>query len=286
MNAAAPPVIRSPSPSTSSATSLSHRSAVPTTRCLLVRQDGAGPPFVWAGLWPLLGLLGLAAYALLPFARNDIESTVHREVQSELNAKSLNWVNLKTSGQNVLLTGSPPDDTGPARAVEVASGAMCPTWLGLKPCVVRVFTKFGSPAVASAAAAQAAAPVAAAAQAQACEKALADQLAGQRIEFASGSARITDDSFALLDRLAAAAKSCPAKLRVEGHTDNVGNAAANQRLSQARAEAVQNAMAQRGVAAEKMQAQGFGAERPVGNNDSAEGRASNRRIEFRAESGL
>jgi outer membrane protein OmpA-like peptidoglycan-associated protein len=270
-----------------SSASLHSRSRVTTQQRMLVRRQAGAQPFVWAGLLPLLGLGALALYALLPFARNDIQATVHRDVQAQLQANQLAWVKLSTSGQNVLLTGAPPDPEAAAKAVEAARTTQCTSWLGLQRCVVTVFTKFTAPAGAAlpepVAAPQAVA--AAAALAQACEKALADELAGQRIEFATGSAVIAEDSFALLDRLTKAAKSCPAKLRVEGHTDSVGNAAANQRLSQARAEAVRQAMAQRGFSTELLGAQGFGASKPVGSNDTPEGRASNRRIEFHADPG-
>jgi outer membrane protein OmpA-like peptidoglycan-associated protein len=265
-----------------------HRSdSVTTHQRLLVRRNAGPAPFVWAGLLPALGLVALALYALLPFARNDIQSSVHRDVQAQLVAKQLSWVGLSTSGQNVLLTGTPPDADAMAKAIDAARTTLCTSWTGLQPCVVKVFTKFNTTAVAPlpepVAAPQAVA--AAAAQAQACEKALADELAGQRIEFATASATIAEDSFALLDRLTKAAKSCPAKLRVEGHTDSTGNANANQKLSQARAEAVQRAMAQRGFVAELLSARGFGANKPVGSNDTPEGRASNRRIEFHADPG-
>jgi outer membrane protein OmpA-like peptidoglycan-associated protein len=277
-------VARSP---LSSSTSALQSNSVTTHQRLLVRRHAGPTPFVWAGLLPALGLVALVIYALLPFARNDIQSTVQRDVQAQLVAKQMGWVRLTTSGQNLLLTGTPPDADGAAKAIEAARTTLCTSWTGLQPCVVKVFTKFTNAAVAPlpdpVAAPQAVA--AAAVQAQACEKALADELAGQRIEFATGSATIAEDSFALLDRLTKAAKSCPAKLRVEGHTDTTGNAAANQRLSQARAEAVQRAMVQRGFVTELLSAQGFGAGKPVGRNDTPEGRASNRRIEFHADPG-
>nr|MBP9128562.1 OmpA family protein [Elusimicrobiota bacterium] len=66
---------------------------------------------------------------------------------------------------------------------------------------------------------------------------------------------------------------------IEGHTDNVGSAEANKRLSQKRAEAVRTALVNRfGIRARRVTAKGFGAERPILDNGSPEGRAANRRV--------
>jgi len=71
------------------------------------------------------------------------------------------------------------------------------------------------------------------------------------------------------------------KFEVIGHTDNVGLRASNQNLSQARAEAVRNYLAGKGIPAETLMASGQGPDRPIASNDTVEGRARNRRIEFR-----
>ncbi len=67
---------------------------------------------------------------------------------------------------------------------------------------------------------------------------------------------------------------------VEGHTDSQGTAAANQELSQHRAQAVRDYLVSRGIAADRVTAQGFGPTRPIGENNSPEGRANNRRVEI------
>ena len=71
-----------------------------------------------------------------------------------------------------------------------------------------------------------------------------------------------------------------ANLVIEGHTDNVGTAALNQQLSERRAAAVRDALAKHGVAAGRMQVQGFGLSRPVADNGTPEGRQTNRRTEL------
>jgi len=71
------------------------------------------------------------------------------------------------------------------------------------------------------------------------------------------------------------------RIEIAGHTDNTGRLAVNQRLSQARAEAVRAYLAQRGVAVERMQARGYGPDEPIATNTNAAGRAQNRRVELR-----
>jgi len=70
------------------------------------------------------------------------------------------------------------------------------------------------------------------------------------------------------------------KIIVEGHTDSQGSDASNQELSMARAQAVRDFLTSRGVPADRVTSQGFGASRPVADNKSPEGRANNRRVEI------
>lgn len=70
------------------------------------------------------------------------------------------------------------------------------------------------------------------------------------------------------------------KMVVEGHTDSQGAAAANQDLSQKRAQSVRDYLVSRGMAGDRVTAQGFGDTRPVADNKSPEGRANNRRVEI------
>ncbi|HEV8548722.1 MAG TPA: OmpA family protein [Polyangiaceae bacterium] len=70
------------------------------------------------------------------------------------------------------------------------------------------------------------------------------------------------------------------KMVVEGHTDSQGSAANNQELSQRRAQAVRDYLVTRGIASDRISAQGFGSTRSVADNASPEGRANNRRVEI------
>ncbi len=102
------------------------------------------------------------------------------------------------------------------------------------------------------------------------------------VNFGSGSAALPAESRAVLDRSAQAIRGAPAGtvLQVGGHTDNTGNAAANQRLSQQRADAVRRYLITQGVADASLTARGFGSANPVADNSTDAGRFRNRRIEF------
>ena len=69
-------------------------------------------------------------------------------------------------------------------------------------------------------------------------------------------------------------------IEVQGHTDSVGDAAANRKLSRERAESVRNWLVERGIAQKKLVAMGYGAYRPIATNATDEGRTQNRRVQF------
>lgn len=114
------------------------------------------------------------------------------------------------------------------------------------------------------------------------------KLTGDKLEildivyFALNRAEIQRRSFSLLDEVARVLNAHPeiSKVRVEGHTDNQGNDAYNKKLSQRRADAVRAYLVRQGVAADRLEAMGYGEEQPKADNASKEGRATNRRVEF------
>lgn len=107
----------------------------------------------------------------------------------------------------------------------------------------------------------------------------------QGIKFASGKAEITPDSATHLDEVVGVLTEYPSiHLRIEGHTDSVGNAEKNQTLSQARADAVRNYLIGKGIEADRLESEGFGETKPIQDNKTARGRAANRRIEFKISS--
>jgi outer membrane protein OmpA-like peptidoglycan-associated protein len=100
------------------------------------------------------------------------------------------------------------------------------------------------------------------------------------LEFDSGSARIRPESNGRLDRIVEYMAHKPGvRIRIAGHTDNVGNPRANKNLSERRARAVRDYLVSHGIAAGRLEAVGRGDEDPVASNDTEEGRQQNRRIE-------
>jgi outer membrane protein OmpA-like peptidoglycan-associated protein len=262
-----------------------------------VRRD-TPLPFLWGGLWPLLALLFLMVFALGPLAKGRIEKHVRNEVRDTLDEQNHKWAQLAVSGQNVSLSGVPPSISAGDESMSVARAATCPTWAGHLTCAVKVTGQFEAPMPAPPTptmpltpagesllppAVIAAAPASTPAAPQACERAMADAVAKSRIEFATGRSEIADSSASTLDALTQAAKTCTGVIEVQGHTDSVGAPDRNQKLSNARAEAVRLALIARGMPEARLTARGYGEEKPVADNDSAEGRALNRRIEFRVK---
>jgi outer membrane protein OmpA-like peptidoglycan-associated protein len=109
-------------------------------------------------------------------------------------------------------------------------------------------------------------------------------LAGSDIHFDVNSAALTEASLPLLEQIAAIAAACPPLvLRIEGHTDDTGVAALNQSLSERRAVAVADRLAELGVDPARLRAVGLGASDPAAGNATEAGRRENRRIEIIVE---
>src|SRR5467141_495940 len=124
-------------------------------------------------------------------------------------------------------------------------------------------------------------PAAAPVDATVCQQLFADLLAKGKIRFDSGRATIDPDSAGLLDRLVETALRCPAtNIEIAGHTDADGEDAFNQALSEKRAQAVTDYLVKAGLPANRFTAMGYGSTQPVASNDTDEGKAQNRRIDF------
>lgn len=103
----------------------------------------------------------------------------------------------------------------------------------------------------------------------------------KNLTFATGSANISGDTGVEVDNVAAILKTYPAaNVKVEGYTDNTGDAAKNVELSEARAVSVKNRLVAAGIAASRITTAGMGSANPVASNDTVEGKAQNRRIEM------
>jgi outer membrane protein OmpA-like peptidoglycan-associated protein len=104
----------------------------------------------------------------------------------------------------------------------------------------------------------------------------------EQVKFKTNSAEILKDSDSLLDAVAKTLTDHVEiqKVRIEGHTDNVGKPAANKALSKKRAQSVMNALVKRKIDKKRMVVEGFGQDRPIDSADTEEGRQNNRRVEF------
>ena len=106
--------------------------------------------------------------------------------------------------------------------------------------------------------------------------------AAQNIQFMTGTAKLSTKSNAPLNRVVAILNENPTvKLSIEGHTDNAGDDAKNQQLSDDRAAAVKAYFVSKGISEDRITSEGFGETRPIAENTTAAGRAKNRRVEIK-----
>ena len=107
-------------------------------------------------------------------------------------------------------------------------------------------------------------------------------LAAKGINFETGSDIIKPESYDDLDALVAILMEYPeANVAIDGHTDNVGDPAANKELSQKRAAAVMAYLINKGIAASRLTATGYGDTQPIADNKTKAGKAKNRRVDFK-----
>jgi outer membrane protein OmpA-like peptidoglycan-associated protein len=103
-----------------------------------------------------------------------------------------------------------------------------------------------------------------------------------RLQFETNSSRLRPDSRYQLANTAAILKAYPnVRVKIGGYSDNVGDAAANLRLSQERAATVVSELRSLGVARHRLESEGYGQEHPIADNASETGRAQNRRVAIR-----
>jgi OmpA-OmpF porin, OOP family len=104
------------------------------------------------------------------------------------------------------------------------------------------------------------------------------------INFETGRSAIKSESQSIIDELYSMLSANPTlKIVVEGHTDNVGNAASNKTLSEQRAASVKTALAGKGISGDRIQTAGFGQDKPIADNSTDDGKTTNRRVEIRKQ---
>ncbi|MBO9573714.1 MAG: OmpA family protein [Chitinophagaceae bacterium] len=102
------------------------------------------------------------------------------------------------------------------------------------------------------------------------------------VQFVSGSAKLTSAALTELNSVVSYMKEYPETvIEIQGHTDNVGKESANQALSEKRAAAVAAALQKKGIDKSRISSAGYGMSQPVADNSTKEGKAKNRRVEFR-----
>ncbi len=101
-----------------------------------------------------------------------------------------------------------------------------------------------------------------------------------KITFNFGSAEILPSSYPELEKIAEILKQKKVRVRIEGHTDDQGDAAFNQQLSEQRAEEIKNYLIGKGLDSERFETVGYGESKPIADNKKEAGRSQNRRVEF------
>ncbi len=228
-------------------------------------------------------LVGAAATSLLAWGAHaltgeDYIGGLQTQTQSALDAGGMSGVSLAMANDPLarIAVLSGVSDPAERARIEAAVMAAVPGLAGVR---------WADGGAGEAAPATADVPPAAAAVA-ACQDNVDQVMTGKVINFNSSSAFMPDSSLAVIDEVANAIRDCAGMpIAVEGHTDATGSADINQRLSQARADAVAAALAERGIAAARVTATGFGSSRPVDEGSSDVANAANRRIEFKLGSG-
>ena len=108
-----------------------------------------------------------------------------------------------------------------------------------------------------------------------------EQWAPKGISFEHNKSTLTPQSYADMDNAVKILAQYPeVKIEIEGHSDNRGTPEYNRIISQKRADTVMEYLISKGIAAERMKAIGYGDSKPVVDNDTEEGQAKNRRVEF------
>lgn len=113
-------------------------------------------------------------------------------------------------------------------------------------------------------------------------KAIDDNWVLSGVNFETNSEKIKADSFGVLDGAAEILKArSRVRVEIQGHTDSIGDDAVNQALSERRAASVKTYLIGKGVSGDQLETKGFGETAPIGDNKTKDGRAKNRRIEFK-----
>ncbi|MEL7369013.1 MAG: OmpA family protein [Myxococcota bacterium] len=221
----------------------------------------------------LLLFCGLSAVAVVRTVPA-VEQTLVKSASAALTEKDIRFAQVEADGRDLTVTGEAPSKEAAAEAIRIVGS----TW-GHRVVLDRMTVASPSPEPPPPA------PVVIPPHVQraaACQAAVDKLLTETQFEFEFGRTRLSTASAPLLSDIADILKTCPeAAFEVEGHTDNQGPDHVNLRLSKYRARSVLRALKRRGVDETRMRAVGYGASRPIADNNIRAERAKNRRIELR-----
>ncbi len=188
-----------------------------------------------------------------------IEDAIATEVTASVDNDDLYWSSVEVNGQAVLIGGAAPDV--PAKRAAEQRAWSVPGVTSVEN-TIQVIGESGT-----------------------CQQQLNDYLAKESIQFKTGKADVSEQSFQTISMLAMIVRTCDTLVEVAGHTDDRGDAEVNQLLSQRRAEVVAKHLVRHGVDPKRLRASGYGETQPIAANSTEAGRKLNRRIEFRVLGG-
>lgn len=233
---------------------------------------GNTPVIIGAGiaLLILLFALGLFSRSDSADANSEAVDNVSAVVTPALTRAGYGYVDVDADGRTVTLSGEVPTHADVVAAVAVA------TSIEEVASVNNNLTYAGEPDPGSPeAAVSALGPDAVDLQAR-----LSSTVSESGISFETGSTDLTDSSRVTVASIATLLNGSNAQVQISGHTDSDGNAERNQTLSLERAEAVAQELQALGIDSARLNSVGFGDSRPIASNDTDDGKAKNRRIEF------
>jgi outer membrane protein OmpA-like peptidoglycan-associated protein len=213
--------------------------------------------FMLAKLGALLSVLGFPLLCLNCIGTDSkmIATMLQNIVSTNIMASPISGVDVKADGRDIILTGKVPSEEQKTKAGQLAL---------LTPGVRTVDNE-----------------LVVVGDAKAINVQISKILLDKKIEFQTNKDVLLPASIPVLKEVLTVLNQAPGlSIRVEGHTDNSGSASDNRVLSQKRAQAVVSWFSQNGIAASRMQAAGFGPDKPIAPNTTADGKAKNRRVEI------
>jgi len=198
-------------------------------------------------------------------------------LQTSFSGLGYDWMGLTVRGPSAILTGTAGDAETKAAGFEAGQTAILATPEGADLNVIDGISVEGGKTGVGVALAQ----LDERPSLDACQKAFVDTMEGRNVQFRVGSATILPASARLLDAVSGVTAQCSAyNIEIEGHTDQIGDAALNLRLSQQRSDSVLAYLENRGVDASNIVSTGYGETRPIDTSGTRVGDALNRRTEF------